>query len=391
MTNQDSNTSSAVATHKPIVSLLLAVAVLGVAVVWLTSGPGLIKRPPRPVFITRDASEQATQAIMAVRVATSTAQPYQAEVLVQGTSAATRTLTLRSELAGRIVALAFAKGEPVLAGELVVQLDDENHRTHLSEVQAQLKYRRLEYEASTRLHSRGLSAQTKLAESRARLEAARAEHKRALKKIADSKINAPFAGTLNTRAVEIGDYVRVADALATLVDLSNVIVRASVSERERTMLKAGQTVFGNFKTNNHGGDKTASRQGVLRYISSVADASTHTYAIEAEFVNESGELIDGQSVLLQLPGPQIAAHLLPASALTLNTDGVLGVKLIDNKQQVSFQETTVIAQTRAGSWVINLPKQCQVVVVGQDSIAANDTVKPVDVGSMRSLLPKATH
>ena len=52
---------------------------------------------------------------------------------------------------------------------------------------------------------------------------------------------APFAGALQTRAVEVGDFVKAGDPIATFVDNRTIIVSANVSEFDAGYVAVGQS------------------------------------------------------------------------------------------------------------------------------------------------------
>ena len=76
---------------------------------------------------------------------------------------------------------------------------------------------------------------------------------------------------------------------------------------------------------------------------------------------------------------------MPSSVLTLNDNGQLGVKLVDENEHARFQTVTVVAQTHQGVWVTDLPQKCRVIVVGQESISTGEAVRAVDVGPLHRL------
>ena len=62
------------------------------------------------------------------------------------------------------------------------------------------------------------------------------------------------------------------------------------------------------------------------------------------------------------------AHLLPQSALTLNDDGALGVRTVNDKSKVVFYETDIIRDTMNGVWLKGLPENANVIIVGQEYV-----------------------
>src|SRR5690606_10030221 len=72
------------------------------------------------------------------------------------------------------------------------------------------------------------------------------------------------------------------------------------------------------------------------------------------------------------------AHLLPQSVLTLDDQGVLGVRsVVDNV--VEFHPVTIIGDTREGIWVTGLPPRVDVITVGQEYVVPGQKVNATNV------------
>ena len=67
---------------------------------------------------------------------------------------------------------------------------------------------------------------------------------------------------------------------------------------------------------------------------------------------------------------------LPPSALTLNNDGTLGVRLVGDGDDVVFAPVKMLRDEPDGIWVSGLPDQAAVIVVGQDFVTDGVHVAP---------------
>jgi multidrug efflux system membrane fusion protein len=59
---------------------------------------------------------------------------------------------------------------------------------------------------------------------------------------------------------------------------------------------------------------------------------------------------------------------VPASALTLDDDGHIGVRLADADDMARFARVTVLRDSADGIWVSGLPDPARVIVRGQDYV-----------------------
>ena len=71
------------------------------------------------------------------------------------------------------------------------------------------------------------------------------------------------------------------------------------------------------------------------------------------------------------------AHLLPQSALTLDDNGALGVRTVDDNSKVVFFPTDIIRDTMKGVWLKGLPEKATVIVLGQEYVTDGVKVQQV--------------
>src|SRR5690606_8600452 len=100
---------------------------------------------------------------------------------------------------------------------------------------------------------------------------------------ARTRVTAPFPGVLDTLDVEIGDVLDTNMEIGTLFDLDPLIVVAAVSEREVGNLEVGKVGTARLITGRE-------VDGVLRFISRVAEPQTRTFRIEIEVPNPDHEI-----------------------------------------------------------------------------------------------------
>ena len=76
---------------------------------------------------------------------------------------------------------------------------------------------------------------------------------------------------------------------------------------------------------------------------------------------------DGQTAEIAIQSDGEVAHLLPQSALTLNDDGALGVRLVRDSA-AAFAPVSVLRDTTEGIWVAGLDREADIIVVGQEFV-----------------------
>lgn len=364
-------------------SYLIALIVAAAAALWLASP--VVERLARPT--ADDAGQGETKASapaaragdeaepIRVRVRRSVATPHVDHLILTGRTEPARQATLRAETAGRIVAIEAREGAMVERDEVIVRLDPADREARLAEAAALLEQRRIEYDAARKLSDKGFQSQTRLAEARADLEAAQAQQRRIALDIERTEIRAPFDGVLQARAVEIGDYVGIGDPVATFVDLDPLLAVAEVSEREISGVDRNAQATVRLVS----GERTS---GPLRYVSSVGAEGTRTFRIEVELPNPDSGMPAGMTAEVRLPVRTVPAHAMSAAVLTLDDEGIVGVKSVDADDVVRFHPVEVVADGANGLWVAGLPAELRLITVGQEFVLPGQKVVPVPEDSV---------
>lgn len=346
-------------------SVALAVALAVAATAWIVSGQFGGEVPP-PATAAAPAEPQPA----AVRFATSHAEPYASRILVTGRTQAVRRVELRAETEGRVERIAAERGARVAAGSTIVQLAADDRGARLERARATVEQRRLEERAARTLAEKGFQAETRRAEARAQLEAAQAELAQIELDIRRTRIAAPFDGVLDSRPVELGDFLRIGDAVATVVDLDPALVVAAVSERERLLVAPGLRASARLVDGS-------TAEGTITYVGAVADPATRTFRVELEFPNPNGKWAEGVTAELRVGLPPVPAHHASPAVLQLDRDGRLGVKTVDATGRIAFLPATVIGGDGTGVWLAGLPETISLVTVGQDFVQPGERVTAV--------------
>jgi multidrug efflux system membrane fusion protein len=108
-------------------------------------------------------------------------------------------------------------------------------------------------------------------------------------------------------------------------------------------------------------------RGRVTFLSRSADDVTRTFRVEVTVPNPELAIRDGQTAEMVIRTEPARAHLLPASALTLDDEGRLGLRVIEDGV-VGFLPATLIRDTPEGVLLGDLPETADVIVVGQEYV-----------------------
>lgn len=249
---------------------------------------------------------------------------------VTGTIRAFHRAEVTAETQGRVVARAVEPGTPVKKGGLIVELESSRARLELRRTEASLQATRTVLAHAERELARGerLRAQNALstqayddlrnAVDRAgdELSLAKVARDTARRNLQDTRIAAPFDGTVDSLAVNAGDFVAPGTPVATVVDLSRVRIYAGVTAQEAARLSPEMAA--RVSVSDLGGEIF---DVTLKSVSRVATSSDGTYQIELWMDDPDGRMRDGLVAKIDLPDPDETPKLLAPRGALLRRDG----------------------------------------------------------------------
>lgn len=354
---------------KPSRSVILAFALVVAATLWIASGAMLDAE-------TEQTAEQIepVNEIVSVRVSEIAPSSHQRHISVTGLTDAIMSAEIRAETSGQVAARPLDKGATVKDGAVLIELRMDDRQARLNEAEAQLKSAKLVHDASRDLQKKQFESQVKLAETTASLAAAEAALQAIRLDIARTRIRAPFDGFVEKLEVEPGDYVAVGDHVATVIDLDPMRVVVNVAERNIADVSVDDLAMVRLP----GGREIG---GTVHFVSKFADNATRTFRVEIFIDNAEGNIPAGQTAAVELLGGARPAYLIPPSAMTLDDEGRLGVRIVDDADTVRFYPISIIEDTTAGAWITGLEGTVRLITVGQEFVKDGQKVNAVPQGA----------
>src|SRR5690606_32732522 len=271
-----------------------------------------------------------------------------------------------AETAGPVDEVLVTKGQRVEIGDKLCTLDEGTRRVALAQAEAALAQAQLSFDTNADLRTRGLAAansanavEVALTQAKAGLENAKAE-------LARTEIVAKVAGLVQDPLASVGTMLNPGSPCATIVQLNPIVFTGMVPEAHIGLARTGLDATITTVTGH-------TVEGKVTYISSVADNATRAFPAEIEIPNEDFAIRDGVTAEAIVTIGTAPGHLLPQSVLTLNDEGVLGVRTVE-EGKVAFYPVTIISDRREGVWVTGLPAISDVITVGQENVSAGQAV-----------------
>jgi multidrug efflux system membrane fusion protein len=292
----------------------------------------------------------------------------EAQVVMRGRTEAARSVVVRSETAGVVAATPTPEGSFVRQGQVLCRLAVDARQASLDQARAALKSRQLQRQAAQQLREKGFRSETQVLEAQANLDAAQAAVRQAEIALRQLEIRAPFSGVFDRRDAEIGTYLAPGQPCGTMIELNPLLVVGDAPETEAARLRVGapaQARLVNGQVLN----------GQVRYVARDADPQTRTYHLEVSVPNPGNAVRSGLSADLRIAAGAGPAHLVPVSALVLDSAGRQGIRYVQPGGRVAFTPVTVLEETREGMWIGGLRGTVNIITVGQSFVADGQKVR----------------
>ncbi len=327
----------------------------------------------------RGKGEQRKLPLAPVQAASAQTQNVPQYLSGLGTVTAVNTVTLRSRVDGQLMALHFAEGQQVEAGQLLAEIDPRPYQVALTQAEGQLakdqatltnalrNLARYEQLVQTHLVSQQeLDAQRALVnESRGSIKVDEGSVASAQLNLTYSRITAPIAGRVGLKQVDIGNTISSGDSngIVVITQTYPIDVVFSLPENDIPLIlqaqKEGKPLAVEVWDRSN---STPLANGQLLSLDNQIDTTTGTIKLKARFENRADTLFPNQFVNVRLKVNTLhAAVVIPIAALQMGNEGnfvwVVNAENKVNKKQVipglqDSQKVVVNAGLQAGERVV---------------------------------------
>ena len=409
-------------------SIIFAFVILLTTIGWLGSGQiGKVKAQNEETItvsknelseINSNTIEENDLNIIKVETKNFKAEQIDQSIIIQGQTIYNRKIDVKSETTGNITNINFDRGDSVEKNKKLLNISIENRKEVLKSIQKDIdrlnkeliineknrdnllfknleliKLYEIEYLSAKQLIDKGLSSKSKLSLASfnltnaksdqidiklkyetqlANIESQIASYTSQLKQInldiKKTKILAPFEGIITNKNIEVSDYVTPGNILLTIVNLNPIKVQGYLSEFDVSKVQLNTRA----SIENSNGIK---KNGKITFISPSAEISTRTFEIEIKADNSDLSFKSGITTSIIIEGSELLAHKIPPSILTLQDDGTIGVKAIDENNTVIFYPIQKVKDTIDGMWVSGLPNEINLIISGQEYVSSGQIIE----------------
>src|SRR6201995_5082251 len=264
-----------------------------------------------------------------------------------GTVRALNTVTVRSQVDGKLIAVNFVEGQDVRKDDVLAEIDPAIYQAQYDQAVAKkaqdealltnqkLDLQRYEQLASTNAGSKQQAdtQRATVAQQQALIRADQAAIDNAQATLGYTRIVAPLSGRAGLRQVDQGNIIHATDTtgLVIITQLQPIAVQFSLPQQQIMRVNAASAkgalavdVFGNDGT-------TVVDTGTLKGIDNQVDPTTGTLKLKAEFPNANLQLWPGQFVNVRLKVETLSqALVIPTSAVQRGPIGTFSYVIVED-------------------------------------------------------------
>jgi multidrug efflux system membrane fusion protein len=281
-----------------------------------------------------------------------------------GNVQAREQVTVRAQVDGPLIAVAFAEGQSVKQGDVLARIDPTIFQQQVDQVLAKKmqdeaalanarvdlqRYRALAQSAAGSKQQADQQA-AQVAQLEAQVKSDEAALANARTTLGYTTIVAPISGRVGLRLVDAGNLVRANDStgIVTIARITPIDVLFSLPQRDLPLVAAAKAK-GETAVEALGADGARIARGALEAIDNQIDASTGTIRLKARFANDDERLWPGQFVSVRVTVETLkAARVVPATAVRRGPQGTF-VYAIEGEDRVAMRPVEIATQdeTRA--------------------------------------------
>ena len=271
-----------------------------------------------------DTQKQPGEGALKVETQPVGTRPVASTITLTGTLLANRRSLVASDGSGKVLATYVERGALVRAGDPLVRLDDRSASLSRAEASAQVRAARINSERARRDCDRAaeLKAQEVINQaefdrmtaecnsSAANASAAAARESMAGKLLTDAVVRAPFGGLVDERTINVGEYVRGGQAVATVIEIDPLRLELTVPETSVGNVQVGQTV--EFEVSAY---PDVVFTGTVRYLSAAMRRLSRDLIVEAVVQNPDHRLKPGMFAVARVTVGELELPVIPGTAV----------------------------------------------------------------------------
>lgn len=328
-----------------------------------------------PVFLTCCSLlfAQEKSGAPGVVVTTVRLQPFPLSAEALGNARANESVDIRPKITATLMAIKFEEGQEVIAGDVLVELDNLEQVADLAAAKASLANAEATYQRSRELYRTKVGSESQLLQDEARKIADEAMVSVAQARLADTIVRAPFAGRIGLRRVSLGSLVGPGTVITTLDDTKTIKLDFDLPEVYLSRVEPGLTVKA--RSAAWPGQEFV---GTVSSVDTRVDPVSRTVRVRSAMPNPEGRLLPGMFLTVTLLNESVSTLMIPEEAL-IPERSTQSVMVVDENQLAELRRVK-IGRRRPGQVEIldGLSAGEQVIVDGTQKARHGQPVRIIE-------------
>ncbi|MEQ8473257.1 MAG: efflux RND transporter periplasmic adaptor subunit [Marinoscillum sp.] len=262
--------------------------------------------------------------------------PLRNQVNVTGSILADESVTLNSEVAGKVERISFLEGQAVKKGELLIKLNDDEVLAEIEKLQYTRKLNEDNEFRQKQLLDKEAISREEYETSFTTLNTTNAEIKIMQARLAKHHIKAPFGGVVGLRNISEGSYLNPGDRIAELYKVDPIKLEFSIPSKYISLVNTGDSIL--FTVDAYQEEFAGSIYAIEPQI----DPQTRSLKVRAKAPNRSNQLLPGQFARIELILETIPnAMMVPTIAVIPELNGKKLYLYKNGKVETQLVETGI--------------------------------------------------
>ena len=279
---------------------------------------------------------------------------------------------MRSEIDGVIENIYFDEGQEIVKNKKLVDISTKELSLKLKIALVDSKLAESNLNRDEKLAKKNLIPNAQLDQTRTFAERALLNKKLAKISLNKSLINSPLKGTVKTRFVKVGEFVRKGDRLAEILEVDRILVKVNIPEQEILQIKIGQKVDITLYILEN-----KIFEGQVKKIGLEADASNRTFPVQIEVDNRERELRPGMLARVTFTQRVDQDQVVVPRHTIMERDTGRIVYVVDNGKAFQREVSIGISQREKVQILMGLNKGEQLVVEGHTKLTDGEEINIV--------------
>jgi membrane fusion protein, multidrug efflux system len=292
---------------------------------------------------------------------------------VNGTVEAMEIANVSAEQGGNITRIHVIEGQTVKKGQLLASLNTSVVNANMEELDNALILARTTFERQSRLWDQNIGSEMQYLQAKNQVESLEKKKKTLEAQLAMSNVSAPFDGVVDKLHQKEGELAGPGMPILTMVNLSELRVKADVSENYALAVRKGQTA--EVRLPSFGIDMKAP----ITTVGSIINPANRSFNVEVRLNNSKGTLKPNAVAILRIKDFEAEnAMVVPSICVGKDAKGsfVFVVRDMDGTKKSAKTYVKTDRSSEGNTLVTEgLSAGDSVIVQGYNEVANGDVIR----------------